>query len=208
MSNETVPAATIARIPNYLRVLSRLADQGKITVSSAELAQAAGVQSALLRRDLSWFGTFGTRGVGYDVTTLRASLGSHVGAAQSWPLVLIGAGNLGTALARQFSQPPFELAALLDVDPRIIGTKRAGITVQCQTTLSEVVATTGASIGVIATPPDTAQGTCDALVASGVVSILNFAPTLLQVPQGVLLRTVDLVQELQILAFHESHRAL
>lgn len=206
MSDDPIPGATVARLPVYLRALASLAASGQDTVSSADLAELAGTQPAQLRRDLSYFGTFGTRGVGYDVATLRASLGAHVGEDEEWPLVLVGVGHLGSALASQFSQPPFRVVAALDVDPALVGTTRAGVVIRHQSEMADAVAETGAVIGVICTPADVAQEVCDGLVAAGVVSILNFAPTLLHTPGHAEIRTVDLAQELAILAFHESHR--
>lgn len=206
MSDDVVPDATIARIPVYLRALEAFAERGQATVSSAELAEASGSQPAQLRRDLTYFGTFGTRGVGYDISLLHKSLSAHVGGTRTWSLVLVGAGNLGSALARQFSRAPFRVAAIVDVDPDVVGTTRGDVLVRPQHELARAIAETGASIGIIATPPHAADEACAALAAAGIASILNFAPALLHPQPGVTVRNVDLAQELQILAFHESQR--
>lgn len=203
---DPVPEATIERLPSYLRALDDLLAHGRSTASSQELADAAGIQPALLRRDLSHFGSLGTRGVGYDLTTLRAELGHHVGTEESWPLVIVGAGNLGSALARQFSRPPFRVVAIVDSDERLHGQRRGGVLVSPQRELGRLVAQTGAVIGVIAVTAEAAQDVCDGLVAAGLHSLLSFAPVGLHVPADVHLRRVDLAQELSVLAYHESHR--
>ena len=205
-----VPEATVARLPVYLRALRALADGGVATVSSVELAALAGVGSAKLRKDLSHLGSYGTRGVGYDVDYLVYQISRELGLTQDWPVVIVGIGNLGQALANYggFASRGFRISALLDADPRLTGTLVAGLRVQHVDDLDDVVARTGACIGVITTPAGAAQQTCDRLVAAGVTSILNFAPTVLTVPAGIDVRKVDLSMELQILAFHKQRRAL
>ena len=203
-----VPEATVARLPVYLRALHALADAGRTTVSSEALASAAGVGSAKLRKDLSHLGSYGTRGVGYDVEYLRFQIGREVGSAHEWPVVIVGLGNLGTALANYsgFTSRGFRVVALVDPSPALIGKRINGVAISDLSELETVVPATGAVIGVIATPASSAQGVCDRLVAAGVTSILNFAPTVLQVPNGVDLRKVDLALELQILSFYQEHR--
>ena len=203
-----VPEATVARLAVYLRVLSGLAEQGVVTVSSEELAAAAGVNSANLRKDLSHLGSYGTRGVGYDVTVLVERIEGTLGLTRHQAVVLIGIGNLGHALAGYggFASRGFHIAALLDADPARIGEPIAGLTVRHIDDLPEVVREHEVSIGVIATPAGAAQEVCDQLVACGVTSILNFAPTVLAVPDGVDVRKVDLAIELQILSFHEQRK--
>lgn len=203
---QPIPAATVARLPHYVRALDGLLAQDRVTVSSQELAEAAGIQSALLRRDLSYFGSLGVRGVGYDVASLRAKLGGFVGAEEYWPLIIMGAGNLGTALARQFSKPPFVTVAVVDSNPELVGQKRGEVQVTDQAHLRAEVARTGALIGIVCVPPEAAQSVADALVDAGIRSLLNFAPIPINVPDGVNVRRVDLAQELSILAFHEQHR--
>jgi redox-sensing transcriptional repressor len=208
--SQGIPEATIARLPVYLRVLYAFAEQGIATVSSEELAAAAGVNSAKLRKDLSHLGSYGTRGVGYDVDYLVYQVSRELGLTQDWPVVIVGAGNLGRALANYggFASRGFRIAAVLDADPTVVGTEiAAGQVVGSSDTIEEVVAERGVSIGVIATPAAAAQGVCNRLVAAGVTSILNFAPVVLNVPAGVDVRKVDLSIELQILAFHAQRRS-
>ena len=205
-----IPEATIARLPVYLRVLYAFAEQDIPTVSSEELAAAAGVNSAKLRKDLSHLGSYGTRGVGYDVEYLVYQVSRELGLTQDWPVVIIGAGNLGRALANYggFASRGFRIAAVLDSDPDVVGTQIAGHGVLDVEQMEQVVARHRVSIGVIATPAGTAQAVCDRLVATGVTSILNFAPVVLNVPSGVDVRKVDLSIELQILAFHAQRRSV
>ena len=205
-----IPEATIARLPVYLRALYALADRGIATVSSEELAAAAGVNSAKLRKDLSHLGSYGTRGVGYDVDYLVYQVSRELGLTQDWPVVIVGAGNLGRALANYggFASRGFRIAALLDADSEVVGTVIARHKVRSADEIEAVVARHKVSIGVIATPAAAAQGVCDRLVAAGVTSILNFAPVVLTVPAGVDVRKVDLSIELQILAFHAQRRAV
>jgi redox-sensing transcriptional repressor len=208
--SQGIPEATIARLPVYLRVLYTCAEQGIATVSSEELAAAAGVNSAKLRKDLSHLGSYGTRGVGYDVDYLVYQVSRELGLTQDWPVVIVGAGNLGRALANYggFASRGFRIAAVLDGDPAVVGTEiAAGQVVGSSDAIEEVVAQRSVSIGVIATPAAAAQGVCDRLVAAGVTSILNFAPVVLSVPVGVDVRKVDLSIELQILAFHAQRRS-
>ncbi len=205
-----IPEATVARLPVYLRALYALADRDIATVSSEELAAAAGVNSAKLRKDLSHLGSYGTRGVGYDVEYLVYQVSRELGLTQDWPVVIVGAGNLGSALANYggFASRGFRIAALLDCDPAVVGTVIARHTVRSAADIEDVVATHAVSIGVIATPAVAAQDVCDRLLAAGVTSILNFAPVVLNVPSGVDVRKVDLSIELQILAFHAQRRAI
>lgn len=201
-----IPAATVERLPHYVRALERLAARGVQRVSSAELAEAAGAQAAQVRRDLSYFGSLGTRGVGYAVDALRDELGRHIGATFVWPIVIVGVGNLGTALCRQFSTGPYRVVAAVDSSPDLVGQPRGGVVVRAQNELADAVRDTGAVLGIITVPVAAAQAACDALVASGVRSILNFAPVPLEAPDDVHVRAVDLAQELAVLAFGEQHR--
>jgi redox-sensing transcriptional repressor len=204
-----IPEATVARLPVYLRALHALAEGGSATVSSDALATAAGVNSAKVRKDLSHLGSYGTRGVGYDVDYLVYQISRELGLTQRWAVVIVGVGNLGHALANYggFASRGFRIAALLDTDPSRVGERINGVEVRHVDDLDAVVRREGVSIGVIATPAGGAQEVCDRLVAVGVTSILNFAPAVLSVPPGVDLRKVDLSIELQILAFHEQRKA-
>jgi redox-sensing transcriptional repressor len=205
-----IPEATVARLPVYLRALITLTERGIATCSSEELATAAGVNSAKLRKDLSYLGSYGTRGVGYDVEYLRYQIAREIGVTQDWPVVIVGIGNLGHALANYsgFTSRGFRIAALLDSDPARLGERLGDLRIRSSDDLEAVVAEHDVAIGVIATPAPAAQEVCDRLVGVGVTSILNFAPTVLAVPDGVDVRKVDLSIELQILAYHEQRKAM
>ena len=205
----SVPEATVVRLAVYLRVLGALAEAGTTTVSSEELATAAGVGSAKLRKDLSFLGSNGTRGVGYDVPRLVARLEATLGLDRGHRVALVGAGNLGHALAGYdgFSRRGFELAALFDKNRARVGERVGGTAVRHLDELDAVCTELDITIGVVATPADAAQDVCDRLVAAGVRCILNFAPVVLQVPDGVDVRKVDLAVEMQVLSFHMARRA-
>jgi redox-sensing transcriptional repressor len=204
-----IPDATVARLPVYLRALYSLAERGVSTVASEELATAAGVNSAKLRKDLSYLGSYGIRGVGYDVEYLVYQVSRALGLTQNWPVVIVGAGNLGRALANYggFLTRGFRISAVLDTDQAMVGRELGSVIVGHVSELESVVSSNGVAIGVIAVPAGAAQGVCDRLVAAGVTSILNFAPVVLNVPEGVDVRKVDLSIELQILAFHAQRRS-
>ena len=204
-----IPDATVARLPVYLRALTTLADQGSDVCSSHQLASAAGVNPAKLRKDLSYLGSYGTRGVGYDVEYLRYQIARELGQTQDWDVVIVGVGHLGSALStyRGFTTRGIRIAALIDTDPSRVGKKVGGIVVQPLTDLAKIVRRHHIAIAVIATPAEAAQDVADALVAAGVTSILNFAPAIVTVPDGVDVRKVDLSIELQILAYHEQRKA-
>ncbi len=203
-----VPEATVGRLAVYLRALTEMLAQGVPTVSSDVLAAAAGVNAAKLRKDLSHIGSSGVRGVGYDVSRLTAQVETVLGLTHENAVALVGVGNLGHALAGYggFAARGFGVSALFDVDPALVGTVIAGVEVQDVAEIPDVCRERGVTIGVVATPAPAAQKVCDALVGAGVRSILNFAPAVLSVPDGVEVRKVDLAVEMQILAFHVSRR--
>jgi redox-sensing transcriptional repressor len=204
-----IPEATVGRLPLYLRVLVDVASSGGTTMSSDELADAAGVTSAKVRKDLSYLGSYGTRGVGYDVAYLVHQIRRELGLTQHWPIVIAGIGNLGHALAnyRGFTERGFEVAALVDSDPAKVGERVGGLEVRPIEELSELVRKHGVAIGVIATPASAVQEVAERLVDAGVRSILNFAPAVVSVPESVTVRKVDLATELQILAYYEQRSA-
>jgi redox-sensing transcriptional repressor len=204
-----LPEATVARLPEYLRALHHLAEAGADTVSSEELATAAGVNSAKLRKDLSHLGRTGTRGVGYDVTLLIEQIEHVLGLTQRRGVALVGVGNLGHALAGYggFGTRGFQISALFDADDCRVGEQINGLIVRHVRDIPDVVAQERISIAVIATPAHAAQTVTDQLVEAGVTSILNFAPCVLNVPDGVDVRKVDLAIELQILSFHEHRKS-
>lgn len=204
-----IPEATVARLPIYLRVLNELRTERATTVSSEQLADLAGVNAAKVRKDLSYLGSYGTRGVGYEIEYLLFQVRRELGLTQDWPVVIVGVGNLGRALADYggFTQRGFPVAALIDQDPEKIGTTHVGITIGGPDSLPAKVADKGIAIGVVATPAERAQEVTDMLVGAGIRSILNFAPVVLNVPDGVRLRQVDLALELQVLSFYQRHGA-
>lgn len=203
-----VPEATVGRLPGYLQALSALAAQGRRSVSSEELATLAGARSAQVRKDLSHLGSYGVRGVGYDVARLSEQVSAELGLSRDWPVVIVGMGNLGRALAAYggLATRGFRVVAVADRDPAVVGTMVEGMPVRLLTDLDPL--TTPVAVGVITTPGDQAQSVADQLVALGVRSILTFAPGVLTVPADVDVRAVDLGTELQILAFHQHQRSL
>jgi redox-sensing transcriptional repressor len=206
----SLPEATLARLTVYYRALQALADRGVVSVSSDELATLAGVTSVKLRKDLSMLGSYGTRGVGYQVPTLADQLGRSLGLTKDWSVVIVGVGNLGRALAHYagFSARGFRVVALFDTDVEHQGEQVGDLVISPVSELAARVSDAGATIGVIATPASSAQDVADQLVEVGITSILNFAPTVLSVPDGVDVRKVDLASELQILAYHEQRKSV
>jgi redox-sensing transcriptional repressor len=210
MANRQIPEATVARLPVYLRALLDIAETRKgDTVSSEELANLAGVNAAKVRKDLSYLGSYGTRGVGYDAEYLLYQITRVLGLTRDLPIVIIGIGNLGRALAsyKGFSERGFKISALLDVDESIVGTAFEGMQIRHLDDLKEVVVEEGIRVGVITTPPMAAQEVADHLVDAGVKAILNFAPTVVNVPPDVNLRKVDMSIELQVLAFYQQRNS-
>ncbi|MDN5796452.1 MAG: redox-sensing transcriptional repressor Rex [Intrasporangium sp.] len=204
-----IPDATVARLPEYLRTLTRLAEEGVAFVSSEELAASVGVRSAQLRKDLSHLGSYGVRGVGYEVETLALEITRALGLTENWPVAIVGMGNLGHALASYsgFVTKGFRIVALFDDDPAHVGERIGDVTIRPSSEIEAAAGELGITIGVIATPAVAAQSVCDALVAAGVRAILNFAPSVLSVPPGIDVRRVDLSTELQILAFHAQRKS-
>ena len=205
-----IPEATVARLPLYYRALLDLAERKAPTVSSEQLAAAAGVNAAKVRKDLSYLGSYGTRGVGYDVELLLHEIARELGLTHDWHVAIVGAGNLGLALAGYggMSARGFRVVALLDTDPGKIGRKVGDLSIESVDYLAALVSERRVAIGIIATPPVAAQQTATRLVEAGVRSILNFAPAVVQVPDGVSVRKVDLATELQILTFYELHKTM
>src|SRR6056297_55077 len=204
-----IPEATVARLPVYLRILSERFESGVSNMSSEELADAAGLNAAKVRKDLSYLGSYGTRGVGYEVDYLVYQIRRELGLDHDWPVVIVGAGNLGQALSGYggFTERGFPVAGLVDIDDDKIDTVVGGVRIRPLDELPQIVAARAVSIGVIATPPSAAQDAADRLVKAGVTSILNFAPVVLSVPVGITIRKVDLAVELQILSYHEQRRS-
>jgi len=204
-----IPEATVARLPVYLQLLVEQSELGIDSISSDGLAELAGVNAAKVRKDLSYLGSYGTRGVGYEVDYLVYQIRRELGLEHEWPVVIVGAGNLGQALAGYggFNERGFPVAGIVDIDPAKLDSMVGGVRVRPLTDLAQIVSSKNVSIGVVATPPGAAQDAADRLVKVGVTSILNFAPVVLSVPAGVTVRKVDLAVELQILSYHEQRRA-
>jgi redox-sensing transcriptional repressor len=199
----------VIRLPVYQRILEELLRSGTTTVSSELLAGAARVNAAKVRKDLSMLGSFGTRGAGYDAAFLIEQIDRQLGLDRIWPVVIAGIGNLGRALARSegLAARNFDVAALLDTDPAIIGELIDEVAVRHLDDLPTIAAERALSIGIITTPPSVAQRVADMMIAAGIRSILNFAPQVLEVPSNVLLRYVDLSIELQVMSFYQSRLA-
>lgn len=208
-SRRRIPEATVARLPVYLQLLTAQFDDGVTNMSSEELAELAGVNAAKVRKDLSYLGSYGTRGVGYEVEFLVFQIKRELGLTHDWPVVIVGAGNLGQALAGYggFTGRGFPVGGIVDIDPDKVGTIVGGARVRHVDALEQIVRSNDLSIGVIATPAGAAQAAAESLVAAGITSILNFAPNVITVPYGVSVRKVDLAVELQILSYHEQRRA-
>jgi redox-sensing transcriptional repressor len=198
----------VARLPLYYRALLETAEDDIDTVSSEHLARLAGVNAAQVRKDLSHLGSYGTRGVGYEVGPLLGEIAGELGLTHEWPVVIVGIGNLGRALAhyRGFEARGFQVVALVDDDPAKLGSRVDDLVIEGLDELPRLARERSIAIGIIATPPHVAQGVADALVAAGIASILNFAPTVVSVPTSVSMRKVDLAIELQILSFYQHHR--
>ena len=198
-----IPEATVMRLSIYSRYLHQLMGEGVETISSGEIAQGVGVSSAQVRKDLAYFGEFGTRGVGYKVEELYGHLMKILGLDRNWNIIIIGAGKLGSALAlyQGFADRGFNISAILDVDPDRIGNRLGNVEVEKLELLEKRVTESNVSIGVVTVPAGVAQDVTDKLVNAGVKAILNFSPRVLRVPNDIILRNVDLSVNLEVLSF-------
>jgi redox-sensing transcriptional repressor len=203
-----IPEATVIRLPVYQRILLELVRGGTATVASDQLAEMARVNASKVRKDLSFLGSFGTRGSGYDTKYLLAQIDRELGIDGDWPVAVVGLGNLGRALANSqgFTSRGFRVCSLFDVEPSLVGSRIQGLEVHHLDDFETIAAADPPAIGVIATPAGAAQDVADRMVAAGVGSLLNFAPKVLNVPPDILLRYVDLSIELQVMSFYLSHR--
>lgn len=203
-----IPTAAVNRLPVYLQILTDLQLTETSQVSSDQLAALANVNAAKVRKDLSYLGTYGTRGVGYEVAFLIYQIKRELGLLTTWKTIVIGAGNLGAAITVNggFASRGFPVVGIFDVDPRKIGTRVGDLTVRNLDEMSEFVRTNGVHIGVLAVPSTAAQSVADDLITAGIGSLLNFAPIVLTTPKNVAVRNVDLGVELQILGYHEQMR--
>ncbi len=205
-SARRIPEATVVRLPVYQRILAELVRTNVATVSSEQLASLAAVNAAKVRKDLSLLGSFGTRGSGYDPAYLIDQIEQALGVDKTWTIAVVGIGNLGRALTNSegFASRGFNVTAIFDVDPAVIGEEIKGLRVRHMDEIATLRSSERPAIGVITTPGWAAQQVADLLVAVGVTSLLNFAPRVLTVPPHVHLRYVDLSIELQVLGFYRS----
>lgn len=204
MKTLKIPEATIVRLSVYSRFLYTADKRGIITISSGDIADGVGVSPAQVRKDLAYFGEFGTRGVGYNVKDLHRHILKILGLSHMWNVALVGLGNLGLALSsyKGFRERGFNIGCILDSDPDKVGTKVNGVEVHHIDKLEECVKENNAQIGIIAVPANYAQPVADRLIKSGVKAILNFAPVVLNVPPEIELRNVDLAVHLEVLTFN------
>ena len=204
-----IPSAAVNRLPVYLQILTDLQLTETTQVSSDQLAALANVNAAKVRKDLSYLGTYGTRGVGYEVTFLIYQIKRELGLLSQWKTIVVGAGNLGSAITVNggFTSRGFPVVAIFDVDPRKVGTRVGELVVRNLDELKDFIRANGVHIGVLAVPSTAAQSVADDLIAAGIGSLLNFAPVVLTASKGVTVRNVDLGVELQILGYHEQIRS-
>ena len=200
--------STVRRLSLYLRFLEESTNRGLVTISSDELARRGGTTSAQVRKDLSFFGSFGKRGLGYSVPELTESLREILGLRRDWQVIIVGAGKIGTALAqyRGFRQRGFRVTAVYDRDPKKIGTRWDALTVRDMADIERDIQKEHPDIAVLTTPAEEAQVVVDRLVSAGVRALLNFAPIQLQVPPDVTLKNVNMAMELEGLSFALTNR--
>ena len=195
--------STVRRLSLYLRFLEESAQRGLVTISSDELARRGGTTSAQVRKDLSFFGSFGKRGLGYSVPELTESLREILGLRKDWKVIIVGAGKIGTALAQYRG---FRVVAVYDHDPKKIGTRWDSLSVRDMAQIERDIQAEHPDIAVLTTPADEAQTVVDRLVAAGIRALLNFAPIQLHVPSDVTLKNVNMAMELEGLSFALTNR--
>jgi len=203
-----IPRATIERLSVYLQVLENMQREGIEVISSGPLAEACDVNASQIRKDLTYFGEFGVRGVGYNVPALIQSISESLGIDREWNCVLIGVGNLGKALLghREFAKRGFHIVGAFDCDPFKIGEEFSGLEVVCTRRLKERVADQDVRIGIITTPPERAQRAANHLAEAGIKGILNYAPARIFVPDDIHVEYVDFFHHLYSLSFNISMR--
>jgi redox-sensing transcriptional repressor len=204
-----IPEMTVRRLSVYTRCLLQLEEDGVKTISSQELAERFNLNSAQVRKDLAYFGEFGVRGIGYYVSGLKAELQRILGLDRSWPIALVGIGNLGSALFhyKGFSRQGFRIVVVIDDDPAKIGREIDGVPIVASRDLAREIKARGVQVAVVAVPAESAQAVVDQLVTAGIRAVLNFAPTRLKVPRDVRLKDVDLSIELETLSFYLARGA-
>lgn len=199
-----IPHIVIGRLPLYLRVLSRLKKEGKVYVSSQELGKLLDISAAQIRKDLSHFGELGKRGTGYEIDFLTTQLATILNTNTLWKMAIIGAGDVGRALANYngFINRGFKVAAIFDCDPHKVGTELSGLLIRDCSEMKQVIDQEKIKIAVIATPADSAQQVADDLIDKGVKAILNYAPIFLKVPQDIHVEYIDPAVHLQKLSYY------
>lgn len=207
---KVIPDIVIHRLPVYLRALDLMARQGKRITSSQELGERLGISSAQIRKDLSHFGEFGKQGTGYDVEYLRDQLRRILKVNRVWPMAVVGAGDLGHALAnyKGFANRGFQVVAVFDADPAKIGQRIGDLVIESMNVLTERIAELGIRIGIIAVPAEAAQDVANRLIEGGVRAILNYAPITLSVPEGVRVEYIDPVLALQSMTYYLEPNAV
>lgn len=210
MGNLKIPEVTIIRISIYSRYLSQLKEKGIRDITSEDMARGVGIKSAQIRKDLSYFGRFGSRGSGYNVRNLDQQILQILGLNTKWRVSLVGWGNLGLALSRYrwFKERRFYLTSIFEFDPEKVGTFIDGVEVMSIERLEEVARQNRTLIGIISVPAPVAQPIADSLIRAGVRGILSFVPVVLNMPPGIELRIVDLTANLEMLAFHAQGLSL
>jgi redox-sensing transcriptional repressor len=210
MKAQRIPPATVARLPIYRQCLQTLLNRGEEVASSHRLSEATGIEAPQIRRDLSYLGALGTRGVGYEVRDLLREVSNSLGLSRSWPVAIVGCGKLGAALAAYegFPRRNFQIAAIFDCDPSLVGTVVEGVQVRPFDEIADVVRKRGIGIGVIAADPEWATLAVRQLSAGGATSILNLSPVTIAPMEGVVIRNIDLAAEMQILSFNESMKGM
>jgi redox-sensing transcriptional repressor len=200
---DDIPRKTVYRLSIYQRCLQRLKENGVETVSSEALSKAAGVKSSQLRKDLAYFGNFGTRGLGYNVESLSGMIGETLGTTRLQPVILVGVGNLGSALLRYsgFNKEGFEIVAAFDSHPERVRDTGTKTPIHPSASVSVFIRDNAVKLAILAVPAPVAQQVVNELVAAGVQAILNFAPVVLEVPEQVVVNNVDLAVELENLSY-------
>lgn len=203
-----VPMPTLERLATYLRYLNGLEDGGAETISSADIEQATGIPATQFRKDLSYFGEFGRPGIGYDVHDLRTTVAEILKVQDEQKVLLVGAGNLGSALVGYYGlrRHNFNIVAAFDNNPNKIGRQLWDLEISDISRVREINAGLGAQIAILTVPAEAAQSVVESLVDSGVKVILNFAPCAIKVPDGVFIRNVCFIQELTVLSYHLTNR--
>lgn len=211
MKSQKIPEATVTRLSVYSRFLTEVEKSSSVVnISSGEIAEGTGGTPAQVRKDLAYFGDFGTRGVGYSVRDLNQEIKKILGVDRQWKMILVGAGNLGSALTHYpgFRNRGFEIVAAFDNDVRKVGMTLSGLPILPIGEMQDYIKEEGIQLVVLAVPAQAAQDVADLLYDCGIKGVLNFSPTTVQMPEGVPVRNIDLTVSLEILSFMITNGAL